>query len=76
MTVILFGASFGFFILIYSSAALLYFVIPERNSFVIESAQGAFDLCLFVFLALITWSTLTLQSIFTGIEEGFNIHRH
>jgi len=69
LTVLLFGTSFSYLIPIFSSLALWYFVIPMRNSFAIESAIDFLDLYVFVALAGITWATLTLQSIFSGIEE-------
>jgi len=69
LTVRLFGTSFSYLIPIFSSLALWYFVIPMRNSFAIESAIDFLDLYVFVALAGITWATLTLQSIFSGIEE-------
>ena len=69
LTVLLFGTSFAYLIPVLSSLALWYFVIPPRNSFAIESAMDFIDLYVFVSLAGITWGTLTLQSIFSGIEE-------
>ena len=70
LSVILFGALFAYLIPLFSSIALLYFVIPPRNSFAIETTRDFLNLCVFVSLAWITWAILTLQSIFTGIEEG------
>jgi hypothetical protein len=69
LTVLLFGISFAYLTPIFSSVALWYLVIPPRNSFAIESAQDFLHLYIFVALAGITWGTLTLQSIFSGIEE-------
>jgi hypothetical protein len=69
LTVLLFDTSFDYLIPIISSLALWYFVIPPRNSFAIESAIDLLGLYVFASLAGITWATLTLQSIFSGIEE-------
>jgi K+-sensing histidine kinase KdpD len=68
LSALLFGALFAYLITILSSLALLYFVIPQRNSFGIATTRDFLDFCVFVCLAWITWATLTLQSLFTGIE--------
>jgi hypothetical protein len=68
--VLLFGALFAYIIPVFSSLAFLYFAIPPRNSFAIETIHDLLTLCLFVSLAWVTWATLTLQSIFSGVEDG------
>jgi K+-sensing histidine kinase KdpD len=63
----LFGARCGFAAAFVSVISIVYFAIPPKNSFAIQSAHDLWLLCSFVLLAFITSATL---AVLTDITEA------
>jgi hypothetical protein len=65
---ILFGSAIGHATTGVALVAVLYFVIPPKNSFAIQSFKDFLHLCSFLYVALTIVATLTLQRAILGIS--------
>jgi hypothetical protein len=67
---ILFGSAVGHATTAIASVAVLYFVIPPRNSLAIQTIKDFLHLCTFLYVALIIVAALTMQRVILGLSTS------